>query len=378
METTAHTLSRRGFARLLGMGVATAALRPALAVEPAPQPVTVTPPPSPVDEVQINSNENPLGPAPAALAAMQAAMVRSWRYPDGEVSALVETLVLHHGTHPDRILLGPGSNEVLRLATMASTGPGKTLVMADPTFEAVAGYARASGAPVTKVPLTSDYRHDLAKMAAAASGNGLVYICNPNNPTASLTPKGEIRAFLAELRGRATVLIDEAYHHYVESPDYESVVPLIDEHPNLIVARTFSKIYALAGLRCGYAVARPEMIERLRLHRAWDTLNLLALVAARASLGDTGHVERSRRLNRETRSATVAGLEALGFRSIPSHANFLMVDLRRESRPVIEALRGRNVHVGRVFPALPNHLRVTVGTREEMEVFLGAFRQVVA
>ncbi len=373
---TARSLSRRGFARLLGMGVATAALRPALAVEPAPQPVTVAPPP--VDEIQINSNENPLGPAPAALAAMQAAMTRSWRYPDGEVSALDEALTLHHGIRPDRILLGPGSNEVLRLATMASTGPGKTLVMADPTFEAVAGYARASGAPVTKVPLTSDYRHDLAKMATAAAGAGLVYICNPNNPTANLTPRGEIRAFLSELRGRATVLIDEAYHHYVESPDYESAVPLIDEHANLIVARTFSKIYALAGLRCGYAVARPEMIERLRLHRAWDTLNLLALVAARASLGDTGHVERSRRLNRETRSATTAGLEALGFRSIPSHANFLMVDLKRESRPVIEALRGRNVHVGRVFPALPNHLRVTVGTREEMEVFLGAFRQVLA
>ncbi|HVR97450.1 MAG TPA: histidinol-phosphate transaminase [Thermoanaerobaculia bacterium] len=369
METTAHTLSRRGFARLLGAGVAAAALRPSLALETA----TLTT----SGEVRIDSNENALGPSPAALTAMQGAMARSWRYPDVEVSALTDALAAHLGTGADRILLGPGSNEVLRLATMASTGSGKTLVMADPTFEAVAGYARASGAPVTKVPLTSDYRHDLAKMAAAASGSGLIYICNPNNPTASLTPKGEIRAFLAELRGRATVLIDEAYHHYVESPDYESAIPLIDEHPNLIVARTFSKIYALAGLRCGYAVARPEMIERLRLYRAWDTLNLLALVAARASLGDAGHVERSRRLNRETRSATVAGLEAIGFRTIPSHANFLMVDLRRESRPVIEALRGRNVYVGRVFPALPSHLRVTVGTREEMEGFLKAFGQVV-
>jgi histidinol-phosphate aminotransferase len=378
MENLIQPLSRRAFARLVGVGAAAAALRPVLA---ATAPALQAPAPAetrPAQTIRLHSNENPLGPSPAALAAVREAMPDAWQYPDGEVSELIDALARHHGVHAGWILAGPGSNEILRLATMAFTGPDRKLVMADPTFESVAGYARASGAQVVKVPLTADFRHDLPKMLAAASTAGLVYVCNPNNPTASLTPKGDVRAFLVELRGRAMVLIDEAYHHYVESPDYESAAGLVAEHPNLIVARTFSKIYGMAGLRCGYALARPETIQRLDLHQAWDTLNLPALVAARASLGDEVHVERARRANREARSFTVAEVEKLGFRAIPSHANFLMIELRRDARPVIEALRGRGVHVGRVFPALAQHLRVSIGTREQMQAFLAAFRQVVA
>lgn len=373
-------ISRRAFARLLGTGAAAAALRPAFPQAPA----TATAPVSTTAPIRLNSNENPYGPSPAALAAIQDALPFLWQYPDDEVEALSAALASHHGLATGHTLLGPGSNEILRLVTTAFSGNGKRIVMADPTFESVALYARALGIEVVKVPLTADFRHDVPKMLAAAapgsagSKTGLIYVCNPNNPTGSLTPKGEIRALLAESRGRAMVLVDEAYHHYAESPDYESVVPLIAEHPHLVVARTFSKIHALAGLRCGYAVAQPDVIEKLWAHRAWDVSNAAALVAARASLGDSGHMERSRRLNRETRDLVTAEMERLGFRTIPSQTNFVMIDLRRESRPVIDALRDRGVRVGRVFPALPNHLRVSLGTREQMQTFLAAFRQAVA
>jgi histidinol-phosphate aminotransferase len=214
-------------------------------------------------------------------------------------------------------------------------------------------------------------------MLAAANGAGLVYICNPNNPTASITHRDQIRAFLAKLPGHTIALIDEAYHHYVESNDYESVIPLVKQYPNLIVARTFSKIYGMAGLRCGYCVARPELIQRMRSQQTWDSVNIMALVAATASLQDSEQVEQGRRRNSEVKKFVYAELDKSGFKWIPSHANFLMIDLRREVKPMIAAMRERNVQVGRVFPALPNSMRVTIGTRPQMETFVSTFRAVM-
>jgi histidinol-phosphate aminotransferase len=248
--------------------------------------------------------------------------------------------------------------------------------MADPTFEAVARYARAVGAEVVKVPLTREQRHDLGKMLPA--GAGLVYLCNPNNPTASLTPAAEVRAFLGRVPAGTAVLVDEAYAHYVESPDWESVIPRVNDSPNLIVARTFSKVYGMAGLRCGYAIAQPATIRRLQEQQAFDSLSIMALAAARASLADAGHVEASRNHNRETRAFVRSQLEAMGYPPIPSETNFLMADLRRDVGPVIAALKKQGVEVGRKFPAMPTHLRVTVGTRPQMEAFLAAFKTVMA
>src|SRR5436853_487885 len=171
-------------------------------------------------------------------------------------------------------------------AAAAFTGPGKPAVTADPTFEALARYASKGGAPVVKVPLTADYRHDVPALLKAAAGGGLVYVCNPNNPTATITPKAQVRELIAQAPAGATVLVDEAYHHYADSGDYETVIPLVHDHPNLIVARTFSKIHGMAGLRLGYAVAHPDTIARLRDQQAWDSLNILVVVAARASLQD--------------------------------------------------------------------------------------------
>ena len=376
MKNETGTLTRRGFTQMLGAGAALAALRPPFALGARHAPTTrVARAVSPV--VRLSSNENPYGPSPAALAAMTEAFGLAWRYPDEHQDALVEELAKLHGVGANQILPGDGSGEILKLCAAAFTGPGKKLVVADPTFEAIAHHARTGGAEVVSVRLTSDYRHDLSKMLAA-SGAGLVYVCNPNNPTASVTPKDEVRAFLSKVSRETFVLVDEAYYHYAESGDYESVMPLVRDYPNLIVARTFSKIYGMAGLRCGYCVAQAQTIERMRAQQTWDSVNIMALVAALASLRDAAQVEQGRRRNGEVKRFVCAEMDKSGFAYIPSAANFMMIDMRRDVKPLIAGMRQHGVEVGRFFPSLPNHMRVTIGTRADMESFLNAFRQVAA
>jgi histidinol-phosphate aminotransferase len=297
---------------------------------------------------------------------------------------LIEALAKMNGVNRDQILLGDGSSEILNLCAEAFTGPGAsnkkshgTLVVADPTFEAIVNNASVNGAEVVKVPLTGSFSHDLPKMAAVANG-GLIYICNPNNPTASITAKNELRDFITKAPRQTMILVDEAYYHYADSPDYESVIPLIKDHPNLIVARTFSKIYGMAGLRCGYCVAQRETIERMRPHQMWDSVNILALAAAIASLDDPDQVANGKRLNSEARTFMTGELDKMGYKQIPSQANFIMIDVKRPVVPLIQALKQRNVQVGRLFPALPNHMRLTIGKKAEMEAFLSVFRRVTA
>jgi histidinol-phosphate aminotransferase len=400
-----QTLSRRRFAQLLGAGLAgAAAARAARAVELAPAaaaPATAAATAASVapataaagtaalgaapsrgafraGAVRLSANENPYGPSAAAFDAMRGAFPLAWRYPDEHADALVEEIARQHGVARTQVLLGAGSGEILRLCAVAFTGAGRPVVTAEPTFESLARHARRNGAEALAVPLTADFRHDLPRMLDAAPDPGLLYVCNPNNPTASITPKSEVRGLLAKLPPRTMALVDEAYFHYVESDDYETVVPLVASHPGLVVTRTFSKVHGMAGMRCGYAVAQPEVIALLRTHQAFDNVNVLAMAAAHASLLDPDHVALGRRRNSETRAAVCAELDRAGFRYIPSHANFLMIDLRRPVAPVIHALAERNVEVGRLFPALPNHLRVTIGKPEQMEVFLPALRAVTA
>jgi histidinol-phosphate aminotransferase len=402
MPEITRRLSRRRFAHLLGAGAAYAVAQHGTSLG---LPLREAPPSSPLNPaagiVRLNSNENPYGPSPMALKAMTEAFDIACRYPDEHADVLVETLAKINGVARNQILLGDGSGEILKLCAAAFTGPtsnsnraidlsrptrggaltftpgsGK-LIVADPTFEAILNHARVNGAEVVKVPLTGNFSHDLPRMLAAAN-QGLIYICNPNNPTASITPKRELREFLDKVPRDTMVLVDEAYHHYADSSEYESMIPLVKSHPNLIVARTFSKIYGMAGLRCGYCVAQPEAIQRLRPHQTWDSVNIMAITAAIASLSDSNQVTNGQRLNRETKKFVTEELNALGYASIPSQANFIMVNVKREARPIIGALAQRGVQIGRPFPALPNHLRVTIGKRPEMETFLSAFRQVVA
>lgn len=361
-----QTLSRRNFSKLVGVTAAYAALRPDVFKA------------SPANIVRLSSNENPYGPSPAALKAMTDGFSLAWRYPDEYADLLADELARLNGVPATQILLGDGSGEILKLAAAAFTGHDKKIVTANPTFEAIARHAGVAGADVVKIDLTSDYSHDLKKMFAAANGAGLVYICNPNNPTASITPAKELSDFLAKLSPATIVLVDEAYHHYVESKDYASVIPLVKDYPNLIVARTFSKIYGMAGLRCGYCVTQTGNIRSMRTHQIFDSVNIMALVAALASLKDVDQVTRGRRLNSEVKKNICAELDTLRFSYIPSHANFMMIDLRREVRPVIDGMRGRGVEVGRLFPALPTFMRVTIGTGPEMKEFLTAFREVMA
>ena len=371
-----QNVSRRSFSKLIGVGAAYAALRPA-EIEAGWRSSLTAPASSVTDTVRLSSNENPYGPSPAALKAMTDGFGLAWRYPDEYADMLAEELARAHGVPVDQILLGDGSGEILKLCAAAFTSRDKKVVIANPTFEAIARHAGVANAEVMKIDLTPDYRHDLQKMLAAASGAGLVYICNPNNPTASITSKNEISEFIAKLSPRTIVLVDEAYHHYVESKDYESVILLVKQYPNVIVARTFSKIYGMAGLRCGYCVTQRENISTLKRHQIFDSVNIMALVAALASLKDPEHIARGRKLNNEVKKSVCEELDALGYRYITSHANFMMIDLRREVRPVIDAMRSRRVEVGRLFPALPSFMRVTIGTREQMKLFLTAFREVM-
>jgi histidinol-phosphate aminotransferase len=361
--------SRRDFGRLIGTGVAAATLPPLFAQTPPVRHARGT-------GVRLSANENPYGPSASALTAMRDALGGANRYPDDAVDALMSMIAKLHQVPEGHVILGDGSSEILKLAAVAFTSPTKKLVVADPTFEAIVMNAHAAGADVVKVPLTPAYAHDLEKMAAVP-GASLIYICNPNNPTASITSKQNVRAFLQSVPPEVVVLVDEAYFHYADSPDYESVIPLVQMRPNLIVARTFSKIFAMAGIRCGYAIAQPNLIQKMDREKAWDTMNIIALAGAHASLLDNAHVIEGRRRNSDTRNQVVTTLTGLGYEVVPSQANFIMVNIRRDVKPVITAIRERGVRVGRLFPALPQYLRVTIGTPEEMQAFVTAFRAAV-
>jgi histidinol-phosphate aminotransferase len=370
------SISRRDFARLLGAGAAAAVVRPPLSFAKPTQSVT-----TPLGEggiVRLSANENPYGPSSRAFQAITDSFGLACRYPDEHNNVLIDKLAKLNGVNHDQILLGDGSGEILKLCAETFTGPqnGK-LVAADPTFEAILNNASANGAEVVKVPLTGNFQHDLPKMLESAKA-GLIYVCNPNNPTASITPKAELRDFIGTAPPQTMILVDEAYFHYADSPDYDSVIALVKDHPNLIVSRTFSKIYGMAGLRCGYCVAQKEAIDRLRRNQMWDSVNCMALAAATASLDDLDHVPNGQRLNREAKTFVTSELDKMGYKQIPSQANFIMFDCKRPVAPLIQAMKERKVHVGRLFPALPNHMRLTIGKKTEMESFVGAFKQVTA
>jgi histidinol-phosphate aminotransferase len=367
------TISRRHFAHLLGAGAAAALVRPKLSFAKENPPVALK-----TSIVRLSANENPYGPSAKALKAMTDTFSITCRYPDEHAEGLVDALAKLNNVSRDQVLLGDGSGEILKLCAEAFTGlQSGPLVAADPTFEAILNHSSINGAQVKKIPLTPTFAHDLAQMGAAAQ-RGLVYICNPNNPTASITPKNDLRDFIAKTSPDVMILVDEAYFHFADSPDYESVIPLVKDHPNLIVARTFSKIYGMAGLRCGYCVAQKPTIERLRQHQPWDSVNCMALAAAIASLTDADQVKNGQKLNLEAKNFVTAELGKQGYESIPSEANFIMFDCKRPVVPLIQSLKHANVEVGRLFPVMPNHMRLTIGKKSEMQAFLSAFQQVMA
>ena len=252
------------------------------------------------------------------------------------------------------------------------------MVAAEPTFEAVLHYAKVTKAEPVIVPLTPDFRHDLPAMARACDARaGLAYVCNPNNPTGTIVTGEELLAFLAQVPATTTVVVDEAYHHFVEAPAYRSAVETIERFPNVVVARTFSKVYGMAGMRLGYAVASKANAEALRAQASWSNANVAALAAAEACLADEGLVARQRERLNGTRRWLSSELARDGRRTIPSEANFLMIDVGTDVKPLVAAFEARGIRVGRRFAALPTWLRVTIGTPEETRAFLDALRAIV-
>ena len=329
--------------------------------------------------VRLNSNENPNGPCQAALAAVRDALSDASRYPGGPAFALQSAVAAHAGVPESHVVLGCGSGDILRMATCASTGPGRALVTAAPTFESPEGHAASRGAGVRALAMTPDLKIDLDGMLGAAQGAGMFFVCNPNNPTGTLHGGDAIERFVSRAREAAPdalILIDEAYHEYVEDPSYRSAVALT-AGPNVLVSRTFSKVYGMAGLRVGYGIGDPATIARLRTERMGNSVNVLGAAAALAALADPGVIASERRLNRDAREFTRTELERMGYPSLPSHANFVLVDIRQEARGFAQACRAQGIAIGRPFPPLTRHARISVGTMDEMKRAVAVFKRVL-
>ena len=361
-----HVTSRRLFARKLGVGVGAALVaRPGLS----------SPVPRDRGPIRLSSNENPYGPSAAAREAMTQSQDLAALYPFQVRDELARLIAEHHGFDTGNIALGCGSTEILRLAAMAFLDEGRELVVAEPTFEAVLRYAQIPAARPVKVPLTADYRHDLEAMAARCSAStGLVYVCNPNNPTGTIVRRAELLRFIEAVPETVPILIDEAYHDFVEDPGYPRATEWIRSHPNVVVARTFSKIHGLAGMRLGFALASPSRIASMKRHLVSGSANVAVLEAARASLVDEAHVAEQARRNNETRRFVVEELEKDGLEVMDSHTSFVMV---RVGNPggVRAAMKQRGILVGRDFPPYSEWLRVSIGTPPQMEAFMVALRE---
>ena len=331
--------------------------------------------------IRLSSNENPRGPGSVALEGLRGALGEASRYPGATSEELRRALAAFHGVPVEQVLLGCGSTEILRVAVDAFTSPSRHLVTAAPTFEEVADRADVIRTRIEAVPVDDALRLDLGAMAARARGAGLVFLNNPNNPTGTLHGARAVSEFVARVlreSPQTTILIDEAYHEYVEDPAYATALPLALENPRVIVSRTFSKAYGIAGLRIGYAIARPETLDRLAPHMLGVAINVLGSGAARAALTDRAGEERERRLNSEAREFTRRWFESAGYRVGDSRANFLMVRIRRDAKQFQEDCRKHDVLVGRPFPPLTDHARISIGTMDEMRTAVDVFRRVLA
>ncbi len=367
-------ISRRAFTGTLGFAAGAAWLDVSLARAAAASDRA----PGKPGPILLNSNENPYGPSPKALAALVAANPVANRYPDGAEDGMRAAIAKHHGVAEEQVVLGCGSSEILQMADLAFTGPGRKAVAAEPTFEAVLHYAKVLRAEPVTVALTPDHRHDVGKMADACKTDvGLAYVCNPNNPTGTIVSGDELRRFVSSVPPATTILVDEAYFHFVEDPSYRSALDLIAKHPNVVVARTFSKIYGMAGLRLGYAVGSKERIDEMAKYATFSNANAAVLAAALASLNDPDLVPRQRTLLNDSRRWLVAEMTRQGRKTIPSHTNFVMIDVGGDVKPVIQAFRDRNILVGRKFPSLSTWLRVTIGKPDEVKSFAAALQEIV-
>ncbi len=327
----------------------------------------------PADAILINANENPLGPCAQACSAMADLGAKGGRYEFGLTQELVKTFTEIEGLKPEYVRAYAGSSEPLHYAVLAFTSPEKSLVMGDPAYEAPMRAASYSKAKLFKVPLTKNYAHDVKAMVGADPNAGLLYICNPNNPTGTTTTREDIEFALANKPKGSVLLIDEAYLHF---SDAKPVLDLVAADKEIVVLRTFSKIYGMAGLRCGFAIARPDLLAKLEPY-GWNSMPVTAVVAAKSSLKHKGLVLERKKINTDIRNDVFSWLATNRYSFVPSESNCFMVDVKRPGKQFIEAMEAKKVYIGRVWPAWPTHVRVTVGTAPEMEAFKKAFKEVM-
>ena len=353
------------------------AVSSAFSVTPRSRNVEAAPAPEPL---RLSRNESPYGLSPSAAEAVRSAVdPKSFRYPIEEPKALEEAIAKRFGVEKDNVLLGCGSIEILRMATETFCNSSRPAVVAEPTFEAVVSTCPFVHARSIKINLTQEYKHDLPRMLRASLGAGLIFFCNPSNPAGTLIDKQEVERFVRRLPRGVVLLSDEAYAEYVDRPDYESCLRYVKEGLPIVVSRTFSKIYGMAGLRVGYAIGRKDLIKRMAKRRLANNPNQLATAAALAAIKNDGKfVSRASKLNSEVRDFVCRELTAMGLKYIPSETNFVMIGTGRPAKPLIEELKKRNVIVGRLFPSLPEHVRVSLGTMVEMKSFVKEFKEVVS
>ena len=330
----------------------------------------------PDDAVKINANEFPEGPSERGLAALAAVAKNGNRYQYPETDALVAAAARLEGLEPAHFAVYPGSSLALHHAVIALTSPTRALIVADPGYEAVAHAAEFIGARVVRVPLRPDGSHDLPAMLAAAKKQptGLFYVCNPNNPTGTVTPRAQIEALIAAKPADSVVLLDEAYIHFCDEPP---ATDLVRDGKDVVVLRTFSKIYGMAGLRAGFAIARHDLLQRVSSYNA-GALPVTAMVAAHAMLLEPDFVPARKKRNAERRDDVKRFFDAHGFTYTPSVSNKLMVDARMPTQQVIDGLKQHGVYVGRPWPVWPTHVRVSIGLGEEMARFESAFLEVTS
>jgi histidinol-phosphate aminotransferase len=376
---TKRALTRRGFMANAALGAASIGLgfpSNLSAISRYPEVDTGAGP----DPLRLNRNESPYGLAPAAAEALRSAVdPKSYRYPIEEPKVLVEAIAKRFGVENENVILGYGSTEILKMATETFCNSAHGALVAEPTFEAVVGYCPFMHAHAQKIKLNADHKHDLPRMLRASHAAGMIFFCNPSNPAGTHIGKEEAERFIRRLPRGPVLLADEAYAEYVTDPDYESCVRFVKEDLPVVVSRTFSKIYGMAGLRVGYAIGRKDLIKRMAKRQMVNNPNQLAIAAALAALkSDAEFVSRVHKMNAEVRDYMRQEVTAMGLQCIPSQTNFIMIGVARPAQPLIDELKKRKMLVGRLFPSMPQHLRVSFGTMAEMKLFMKEFKEVIS
>lgn len=328
--------------------------------------------------VKMASNENPLGPSPKAIEAMQQMAAKAQLYPDGNSFYLKTALANKLGISTDNLIIGNGSDEIIKFLTEAFLNPGEEILTGSPSFSEYIFAAKVMDGKAISVDL-KDYTFDLEKMAEAITPKTkLIFICNPNNPTGTINTKAELDAFMAKVPEDVIVVFDEAYVEYADSPDFPDTLEYVKAGRKAIVLRTFSKIHGLAGLRVGYGIASPEFLAVLNRVREPFNVNLLGQAAAIASLQDDNHIAESKRINNEGKKYLYKEFARMGLKYVPTQANFIFLDVKKDSKEVFQAMlkKGVIIRTGDIF-GLPTHIRVTIGKPEENERFIKTLEEVL-